>query len=392
MRSGCGLIARPGGAGPARAAVAVANSLPAAPRMHVAGVALALAGVAAVLAGGAGLGDPALLPLLMVAMTLGAAFILLDYGFTSGFRAFLDEGDGRVLGAAFIVPAVAALVVLPVGASFSGYGRFVAPVGPSLVVGAAVFGVGMMLANGCGSGTLVAAGQGARRMLVALPFFCLGGVIGSFMLPAALRLPGVEVDLAALFGPWGGLLATEALLVAGALLVLRGARPARDKVVPGLVIGVLAAVLFLVSGQPWGITMGLTLWGAHAVQAVGLDLTAVEFWSGGWTRAALEGSVLAFHGSLTDAGLVLGALLAAAATGRLRHMAPIGWRGALGGALGGLLMGVGARLSFGCNVGAFLGGVSSGSLHGFAWILAVLPGCWLGLRLRPAFGLAPSRG
>ena len=51
-------------------------------------------------------------------------------------------------------------------------------------------------------------------------------------------------------------------------------------------------------------------------------------------------------------------------------------------ALGGLLMGIGARLSFGCNIGAMVSGMASGSLHGFVWLAAVLPGCWLGLRLR----------
>lgn len=94
------------------------------------------------------------------------------------------------------------------------------------------------------------------------------------------------------------------------------------------------------------------------------------------------------HGSLGDVGLVLGALGAASASGRLRHGVPIGARGAAGAALGGVLLGIGARLSFGCNIGAFLGGVSSGSLHGFAWFIAVLPGCWLGIRLRPIFGLS----
>ena len=58
-----------------------------------------------------------------------------------------------------------------------GYGRFVSPIGVSLIVGAAVFGIGMQITNGCGAGTLVAAGQGSRRMWVALPFFCLGGVM-----------------------------------------------------------------------------------------------------------------------------------------------------------------------------------------------------------------------
>jgi hypothetical protein len=51
-------------------------------------------------------------------------------------------------------------------------------------------------------------------------------------------------------------------------------------------------------------------------------------------------------------------------------------------------MGFGARLSYGCNVGAFVGGVASGSLHGFAWAIAALPGCWLGIRMRPWFGLS----
>jgi uncharacterized membrane protein YedE/YeeE len=371
-------VAAGGGAPEPRPPVAIAQ-------VHRTGLLLAAAGTLAIIAAIQPIDDPALLPLLAVTMALGAAFVLLDYGFTGGFRTFLAERDGRALGAAFIVPAVAALVVLPVGVLVEGYGRYVAPVGVSLLVGAAVFGAGMMLANGCGSGTLAAAGQGSRRMWVALPFFCLGGVLGSLLLPTAMRLPGVSVDLAALLGPWGGLLATEALLLACAALVLRGARPQAARLRAGAVIGVLAAGVFLVSGLPWGITMGLTLWGAQAITAVAPVLAGTEFWAEPGMAAMLDGPLLAMHGSLGDVGILLGALGAAAATGRLRHGVPIGARAAAGAALGGLLMGVGARLSFGCNVGAFLGGASSGSLHGFVWVAAVLPGCWLGLRLLPAF-------
>ncbi len=358
------------------------------PAIHRPGLLLAAAGTVAVLVAISGLPDPALLPLLAVTMALGATFVLMDFGFSGGFRAFLVEGDGRVLGAGFIVPAVAALVVLPVGTLWPDHGRLVMPVGPSLVVGAAIFGVGMMLANGCGSGALSAAGQGSRRMWVALPFFCLGGVLGSLMVPAAMRLPGVTVDLAAMFGPWGGLLVTEALLLVLALVVLRGARPNGAALRAGAVIGALAVAVFLVTGGPWGITMGLTLWGAQAIERVVPMLGATEFWSDPGMARILDGPLLAMHGSLGDVGLVLGALGAASLGGRLRHGVPIGARGALGAALGGVLLGVGARLSFGCNIGAFLGGVSSGSLHGFVWFIAVLPGCWLGIRLRPLFGLS----
>jgi uncharacterized membrane protein YedE/YeeE len=350
-----------------------------------AGLLLGALGTAVVLAA---LPGPGQIPTLLAAMLTGAAFVWLDFGFTGGFRAFLGQGDGRALGAAFIVPAVAALVVLPGGVLLPGHGRFIAPVGLSLLLGAAMFGVGMQLANGCGSGTLVAAGQGSRRMGVALPFFCLGGVLGSLALPTALRWPELgAIDLAEALGPWGALLAAEALLLAMALVVLRGARPEPARLRAGAIIGALAALLFLLSGEPWGITMGLTLWGAKLAQAAGLPLAGSEFWSVPWAAEALAGPVLGFTASLTNAGLLLGSLLAAAWGGGLRWGTPLGWRGTLGAALGGLLMGVGARLGFGCNVGAFVGGVSSGSLHGFMWFVAMLPGCWLGMRLRPRFGL-----
>ncbi len=84
---------------------------------------------------------------------------------------------------------------------------------------------------------------------------------------------------------------------------------------------------------------------------------------------------------------MLGAMMAAGLAGRF---APV-WRLAPGptvaAILGGLLMGYGARLAFGCNIGAFLAGVTSGSLHGVGWMIFGLMGSTLGARLRPVFGL-----
>ena len=60
----------------------------------------------------------------------------------------------------------------------------------------------------------------------------------------------------------------------------------------------------------------------------------------------------------------------------------------LAAAIGGLLCGWGARIGFGCNIGAFVGGVASGSLHGWVWFGAALCGNLIGIRLRPAFGLS----
>ena len=93
--------------------------------------------------------------------------------------------------------------------------------------------------------------------------------------------------------------------------------------------------------------------------------------------------------SLTDFGMLFGAM-AAAAAGKALRRASAGRRlkSLLAAAIGGLLMGWGARLGFGCNIGAFVGGVASGSLHGWVWFAAALPGCLIGIRLRPLFGLS----
>lgn len=328
--------------------------------------------------------------LLVVAAALGWVFFSAQFGYTSAFRAWLARGDGSGLAAGLLVPAVAALVIVPFAALVPGYSGFVSPIGVPLVIGAAIFGLGMQLGNGCGSGTLYAAGSGSRRMWVVLPFFCLGGVLGSLVLPSALRLPSLgAVGLGGWLGPWGGLAAT--LTVTGALGVYvlgSGPRPSVAKLRAAVLIGALAAVTFLLSRQPWGVTMGLTVWGAKALSAVGFDLARTEFWAWDGPKQLLAGSILRQDSSLMNIGMILGATAASGWRGSFR---PQGWpprRGLIAAALGGLLMGIGARLAFGCNIGALVGGISSGSLHGFVWFAAALPGCWLGMRLRPLFGLS----
>src|SRR3546814_3746466 len=87
-------------------------------------------------------------------------------------------------------------------------------------------------------------------------------------------------------------------------------------------------------------------------------------------------------------GIMAGAFLAAGLAGRFDPAWRLPWRQVLGAALGGLLMGYGARLAFGCNIGAFFSGIASGSLHGWLWFVTGLAGSYLGGLLRPFFGLA----
>jgi hypothetical protein len=55
--------------------------------------------------------------------------------------------------------------------------------------------------------------------------------------------------------------------------------------------------------------------------------------------------------------------------------------------IGGLLLGYGARIAYGCNIGAYFSGISSSSVHGWLWFAAAFAGNAFGTRLRPFFGL-----
>ena len=86
--------------------------------------------------------------------------------------------------------------------------------------------------------------------------------------------------------------------------------------------------------------------------------------------------------SVTDLGLLLGAGIAARWKGPLAAQVSLPTRLWIVGALAALLMGYASRLAYGCNVGAFFSGISTGSLHGWVWFIAAFAGSLLGVRLR----------
>ncbi|MFD2238489.1 YeeE/YedE family protein [Aureimonas populi] len=352
--------------------------------------------------------------LFLIGGALGATLYHGSFGFTGGWRRMVVERRGRAMRAQMLMIAVAALAMLPLLAAGSiGSQPLVgalAPVGVSVLVGAALFGFGMQLGGGCGSGTLFTVGGGSARMLVTLAFFIIGAVIGTAHLPFWLELPSLPpMSIAAELGLAGGIAATLAALGLVALVTAviekrahgtleRDAGPARPGwnwvwrgpwplVGAGLMLAVLNVATLLLAGHPWSITYGFGLWGAKIAQALGIDVGAWEFWSWPAQAAALNSSVLADTVSVMDFGLVLGAALAAAVAGKFAPRARLPLGSLVAAIIGGLLMGYGARLSFGCNIGALFSGIATGSLHGWLWFAAAFAGSFAGIWARPVFGL-----
>jgi uncharacterized protein len=244
--------------------------------------------------------QPASAALILGGFGLGVAFLKAEFSYTASWRRFLARGEAGGLLGGLIVIAICACVVVPVAALSPKYGGAIAPLGPSLIIGAFVFAVGMQLANGCGSGTLYTVGGGSGRMLVALLFFVIGSVLGSLSLPAFLALGGIDPVLASDYlGAWGGLALTlGSIAIAGACVIAvarkRGANfmPSRRYIIGGLVIGLLCVAVFAAGGHPWSVTFAFTVWGAKAATALGFDLSHAAFWQWPGPKRALAESVL----------------------------------------------------------------------------------------------------
>lgn len=351
--------------------------------------------------------------LFAIGIGLGITLYHAALGFTGAYRRFFLDRDISGLTAQLVMLAAAMLLFAPVLAAGEMFGHgvagAVAPVGVSMVLGAFLFGVGMQLGGGCGSGTLFTVGGGDSRMVVTLVFFCIGGFWGSLDLAWWRTLPEMPaVSLGQRWG-YGPALVVQMTFLVGCYLILRRwcGRVSRPLWPPeGMSLGslihgpwplLLGAVLLallnwatlLVAGHPWSITWGMTLWGAKAATLVGWDPSGHGFWMGAFQQQALTAPVLDDVTSVMDIGIVAGAFGAAILAGRFKPTLRIPPRALLAAVIGGLMLGYGARLAYGCNIGAFFSGVASTSLHGWVWIAAALPGNWLGTKLRPWFGLSP---
>lgn len=360
---------------------------------------------------------PFMVALFVVGAALGMALYHGAFGFTAGWRNLVVKKRGAGMRAQLLLFGVTSLIMVPMlHSGQEGMVGAVAPVGLSLVVGSFLFGIGMQLGGGCGSGTLFTVGAGNIRMVVTLVFFIAGAVLGSIHLPWWLGQPGFDpVSLVNTFGVSGAIFVQLIALGLITCWVNRIEHKAHDSierdellwksqdhgVFRTLLSGhwpftwailILAAgnVLTLaISGAPWSITFAFNVWGAKALEMAGVQMSQFEFWQWDYPAMALKDSVLTNIPSVMNFGLLLGAMLAAGLASRFNESSgtkPKG-RQVLAAVVGGLLLGYGARLGFGCNVGALFSGIASASLHAWVWFASAFVGSWIGIQLRPWFRL-----
>ena len=344
--------------------------------------------------------------LFAVGIGLGAVLAGRRFGFTTGWRMLVEDKDASGVMGQLLLLALAAALSMPLLGLFPELTAALGPPSVSLLIGAFVFGLCMQIADGCGSGTLYKAGLGIPMNAAILPLFALGSFLGSLHLDVWLDLGRTApIGLVSAWGWQTALLATLAALAVVALAVrsyvqranTQLKRPAppllvRRWLLGAVLLAVLATLNLLLAGQPWGVVYGFGLWAAKVANATGaVDLAGNWFWSQPGNAQRLGETVLLDITSITNIGILGGALWASAGKPvQAQALSGTQWAVAL---VAGLLLGYSSRLAFGCNVGAMLSGISTGSVHGWIWVPLAFAGTLAGLRIRRHFGFdAPRQG
>ncbi len=347
--------------------------------------------------------------LFVIGGALGLVLHQASFGFTAGFTHIIKNYRTQQLRAQMLMLIAASLLMLPMfyqgefnGQSLSGK---LTPISTAMAAGAFIFGVGMQLGGGCASGTLAYLGSGSLRMGITLTGFIAGSLIGTFHVPWWNAMP--SLGKFSMIHDWGLITAIVVnLSIAGILWVVflfiekrvhGNIHPLNNSTKekksgflanhwPLLLAAILLAALnlatLLVKGKPWGVTSGFALWGAKIFDFFGGDLTGYDYWQNVSWAKALAAPVLKHSTSVMNFGLVIGIWWAATLSSKMSVSYKASGMLIFRLILGGLLLGYGARLASGCNIGAYFSGIASGSLAGWAWFAVAMVGNIVGFKLK----------
>ena len=348
----------------------------------------------------------------IIGLLLGLTLYHASFGFTGGWRNFIERSNSSALRAQLVMLAIAVLLFSNfINAESLFYETHIvgslAPANVSLIIGSFIFGLAMQFAGGCGSGTLFTVGGGNTKMFITLVFFVIGSLVGTYNFTFWIELPTLgNISLLDEFGVINSVI-IQLIFIILLYLIFSHADKKKNNIVDhsdifkssnfnlikgpwplflgALLLAILNFLMLNVAGHPWSITFAFGLWGAKIADFIGINVANWDFWNFQYPKGALRNSIFADHTSISNFGIILGALIASSLAGSFNNKSEIKPKIILAAIFGGFFMGFGARLAFGCNIGALFSGIASGSLHGWLWFLFAFVGSYFGVRLRRLF-------
>lgn len=403
-----------------------ARRAPALPSMRLNIVAVAAASIAIVaFAVYTGRRDFNLGAFWIIGITFGVILQRSRLCFAGAFRDLVLLGDGRLMRAILVGLAVATIGFSLLEARFVPdpsfgtlpQGAYIQTVGWATVAGGLAFGIGMVLAGGCMTGTLWRMGEGYLNSWVAM-----GGILvglwaatstwdwwynndishrKAIWLPAEIGMAGSIVVVlgaiallyvvvlwwemrspqlpAAPTAPEPPVFSVRAYLARGLRKIFRGR--AWPYLVGAIALGMLNVFAYALK-SPLGVTGELGIWSdriagnllnASQLPLAGADkLAGCTVAPGGWWVTNGTGLVL---------GIPMGAFVASVVANEFR----LRWSHQVSRypqvLAGGLLMGYGALIGAGCTIGAFFSSIPSLALAGWVFGFSLLGGAFIGTQI-----------
>ena len=150
----------------------------------------------------------------------------------------------------------------------------------------------------------------------------------------------------------------------------------------GAVLLSLFQIVTLAStGNPWGVSGVLANWGAWLYQLVGGNVDKWYYFASEGAQKTLNAGILKHPGTYRNIGLIFGAFFASLMASQFKIKKIKSAKQIFAAILGGLLMGYGARIGFGCNIGALFSGIASFSVSGWVYGIFLFLGAWAGSKL-----------
>lgn len=382
---------------------------------------------------------------LLTGLLLGYVLQRSRFGFAGGIRKIAMTGDGKLSKALLFLFAITTI-----GAAGIHYGAFskgaeaafraaegvatipgtgsVSAINLAFIIGGLLFGIGMIIGGGCASGTLSDTGEGSGRGMIVLFFFCIGGMLGTWHLPKLKKTflfeNGYTLYLPDKFGYIGAVVVSLLLLTvlyaivriyenkrknAGTQVlevVPDDERPMEEAkeyrffsketyhkffverwsfYVSAVLIGILFLFIINTTGSSWGASGPYTHWGVALFSKLGIDFSAIDGFAG--SVKVVNGGILNDPVSVRNIGIILGALICMLLAGKWKFYVNFKAKDIVFYALAGILMGYGAKLAGGCNVGALFSGIANMSLSGWVFLVMLVIGGLIGIQIVKKFDI-----
>lgn len=152
-----------------------------------------------------------------------------------------------------------------------------------------------------------------------------------------------------------------------------------------ILLSLFQIVTLATTGNPWGVSGVFANWGAWIYEAFGGNVDKWYYFSSPGAQTTLNNGFINDSGTWRNIGIILGALLAVLLASQFKLKKLKSTKQVIAAVLGGTLMGYGARIAFGCNIGALFSGIASLSLSGWVFGAAMFIGAVIGSKLLVKF-------